>query len=113
MPVRVISMTCTATVHTATEGCLIVVIGGNTFTLSPKEVRSLLFWGSTIPLRLPGGIIDAGSFITPHRAGKAIEFHCGPSCWLLPRGVFVDVSTGLRPVAELARIPESSGVVDR
>jgi hypothetical protein len=106
-------MTCTASIHTATEGCLIVLLGSNTFKLSPKEVRSLLLWGTTIPLRLPGGIIDAGSYITPHRAGKAIEFHYGSSCWLLPRGIFVDVSTGTRPVAELARIPESPDVVDR
>ena len=102
-----------ATIHTATEGYLVVSIGSNTFTLSPGEVRSLLFRGSTVPLRLPGGIIDAGSFITPHRAGKAIELHHGRSCWLLPRGVFVEVSTGVRPVAELARIPELREVVDR
>lgn len=113
MAVRVINMTCTASIHTATEGCLIVLIGSNTFKLSPKEVRNLLFWGSTIPLRLPGGIIDASSFITPHRAGKAIELHHASSCWLLPRGVFVDVSTGIRPFAELVRIPESPEVVDQ
>ena len=108
-----IQMAPPATIHTASGGYPLVSIGRTTFTLSHEHIRGLRFRGRTIQVRSPGGITGTGSFITPHPSGKAIEFHFGRSCWLLPRKVFRDVSTGELPVAELARLPELPGVVDR
>jgi hypothetical protein len=100
-----VSMTLPATIPATTGGCTLVTIGRRTCTLSPKEIRRLVLFGRTVPLRFPDDTVDKESFLTPHPGRKAIEFHKGTTRWLLPKKVFSKVVPGERPVAEPARMP--------
>jgi hypothetical protein len=75
------------------------------YYLSRGEIRTLLFFGNMVRLRMAGGIIDGEAIAYPHQKGDGIVIALSQRAYHITRSAFVLVAKGTYATSPMTPMP--------